>query len=152
MTNEERVSLVAPCGIDCGICEGYLCRNDEELKEYLISRGFPADRLPCDGCRAVKGNCPAKSDTCTTWKCVTDNAVTFCHECGEFPCNKLAAAADKANILPHNMKVYNLCVVKKRGVNAFVSESPGIKARYYKGIMKIGEGPIIPETGTATSS
>jgi hypothetical protein len=47
MKLRERFNLLAPCGIDCGICELYLCRDNPQLLDALISKGMPADKLPC---------------------------------------------------------------------------------------------------------
>ena len=50
----ERMKLVAPCGIDCGICEMYTCKDNPQMLEYFISKGYPKEALPCKGCIAVK--------------------------------------------------------------------------------------------------
>ena len=34
----------------------------------------------------------------------------------EFPCDNLHPYADKATDLPHNIKVFNLCLIKKMGL------------------------------------
>jgi Protein of unknown function (DUF3795) len=141
MMSPERLNLVAPCGIDCGICELYTCRNDARLFSALMLRGIPMDKIPCDGCRSIGGNCPVIKGECETSKCVTEKKVEYCFECSEFPCAKLQPSSKKANVLPHNMKVYNLCTIKRDGVEAFVEKSSEIKKRYYAGIMEIGKGP-----------
>lgn len=58
MIQNERVNLVAPCGIDCGICELYLCKDHKDLYNHLLSKGFPATKIPCKGCRNIEGYCP----------------------------------------------------------------------------------------------
>jgi hypothetical protein len=141
METVERMHMVAPCGIDCGICELYICKDNPQLYDYLLARGIPAGKLPCKGCRDVEGNCPVLGEQCLTYKCIKEHEVDFCYECGNFPCNKLHPAADRADILPHNLKVYNLCKIKHAGLESFISQSPGIKQHYYKGIMSVGEGP-----------
>ncbi len=141
MTSEERRELVAPCGIDCGICELYLCRDDARLEQYLIARGIPAERLPCSGCVPGHGDCPVVAGTCATWTCAQEHGVRFCFECTDFPCEKLSPAADRADVLPHNTKVFDLSVIERRGVDGFIAESAVIKARYFKGTMEIGRGP-----------
>ena len=123
MTSPERLNLVAPCGIDCGICELYTCRNDALLFSALMLRGIPMDKIPCDGCRSIGGNCPVIKGECETSKCVTEKKVEYCFECSEFPCAKLHPSSKKANVLPHNMKVYNLCTINRDGVEAFVQKS-----------------------------
>ena len=145
MSTNARIDLVAPCGIDCGTCELYLCRENEKLLEYLLSKGIPSDKLPCAGCRANQGNCPVIGSQCATYACVAHKEVDFCFQCTEFPCQKLNPSADRAGILPHNMKVFNLCTIQRKGVEGFIELSTEIKGRYYKGTMEIGKGPRIVE-------
>lgn len=141
MTTVDRSRLVAPCGIDCGTCELYLSRDNPALMAYLVSKGIPAQKLPCAGCRDVAGNCPVIAETCATYVCATEKGAGFCYECGEFPCAKLTPAADRAETLPHNLKVFNLCVIQRAGVDQFVRQSAEIKKTYYQGKMKVGQGP-----------
>ena len=141
MELDEKQSLVAPCGIPCGLCELYLAKDDPKLREYFLARGVPANRIPCPGCRASGGDCPVHPGPCATWECVQAKGHTFCHECEGFPCGKLHPAADRAEVLPHNLKVYNLCTIERRGLDRFLEEAAGNKARYYKGKMVIGSGP-----------
>ncbi len=39
MTTVERRNLVAPCGIDCGLCELHMCQGNPQLMAYLVSKG-----------------------------------------------------------------------------------------------------------------
>ena len=143
MQTKERQNLVAPCGIDCGICELHACKDNPQLYNYLISTGIPKDKLPCAGCRSIEGNCPVINSKCETYICSLDKKVNFCYECSDFPCSKLNPAADRADILPHNTKVFNLCTIKRIGVEEFTIESAIIKQKYYKGKMAVGKGPQI---------
>jgi hypothetical protein len=144
MIADERKRLVALCGIDCGICELNMCKDNPELFAYLVSKGIPKEKLPCTGCRNIKGYCPAIGAVqCATYVCATEKGVDFCYDCGDFPCTKLQPSADRADVLPHNTKVFNLCTVKRIGVENFVEISSKIKERYYKGKMAIGKGPQI---------
>lgn len=133
--------MVAPCGIDCGICELYTCGHDHELFNRLVAMEMPREKLPCDGCRSVIGKCPVIGEVCETYKCTLEKKVEFCFDCGEFPCEKLHPAANRSEILPHNMKVFSLCTIKRIGLAAFVEKSAEIKRRYYAGKMAIGKGP-----------
>ena len=130
---KERLTLAAPCGIDCGVCELNMCKGDLKLIDVLVSMGIPGNKIPCGGCRSIQGNCPVIKSTCETYKCVTEKNVKFCFECDEFPCVKLQPSADRANKLPHNMKVFNLCTMKRAGVENFILQSPEIKQRYMSG-------------------
>ena len=140
-TINERLSMVAPCGIDCGICELHICKDDEQLYNHLIQMGISKDKLPCEGCRSIEGHCPTIRNICDTWLCVNENELEFCSACNDFPCNKLQPAADRANILPHNLKIFNLCKINQIGLKAFTEKSMEIKIRYYKGKIQVGSGP-----------
>ncbi len=137
----DRIKLIAPCGLDCGSCELYLSRNNEQLMKHLVSTGIPEEVLPCDGCSSLEGKCPVIHGQCETYRCAVEKEIKYCYECDDFPCTKLAPAADKANILPHNLKVYNLCMMNKIGPDQFIKESQKIKETYFTGKMVIGEGP-----------
>jgi hypothetical protein len=140
-TLTDRLSMVAPCGIDCGICELHTLTVNGALYESLIQRGIPKEKLPCPGCRAIEGNCPVKPAVCDTWKCVKENELEFCSACTDFPCNRLQPCADRTDVLPHNLKVFNLCLINQIGLKAFTEKSSEIKLKYYKGKMVVGNGP-----------
>jgi hypothetical protein len=139
----ERENMVAPCGIDCGICEMHTCKDNPEMMKTFIGRGVPVDKIPCKGCRAIDGNCPVIPSKCDTLICIQNKGLDFCYECNDFPCNMLHPCSDRANILPHNLKVFNLCTIKNKGVDGFIKVSQDIKAKYYKGKMSVGKGPQI---------
>lgn len=141
MFNEAEVKDIAPCGTYCGGCPAYLCKDNPELLEQVVAKGLKREDLPCPGCREHKGKCAFTDGDCATYDCVQQHKVTFCFECADFPCNYLNPCADRANILPHNMKVFNLCYLKNHGAAAFRQQFPQIKARYYLGKMAIGRGP-----------
>jgi hypothetical protein len=86
----------APCGIYCKECPGVKAYN-------------------CKGCREQKGQVK-NFPTCKTYECVTKRGYTFCHECEEFPCEKLQPIVNFEIFLPHNSKVYNLLMIKKHGI------------------------------------
>jgi hypothetical protein len=140
-TLTDRLSMVAPCGIDCGICELHTLTEDDALYQTMVQRGISKEKLPCPGCRAVEGNCLVKTTVCDTWKCVKENELEFCSACTDFPCNRLQPAADRADVLPHNLKVFNLCLINQIGLKAFVEISAEIKLKYYKGKIVVGNGP-----------
>ena len=145
MMKQERERLVAPCGIDCGLCELHTCKDDQKLYSYLLSRGIPREKIPCAGCRNIRGDCPVIGGTCATYSCVTEKKAGFCFDCADFPCFRLNPSADRADILPHNLKVFNLCTIQRKGLGNFIENSLGFKKRYYKGKMQIGNGPQLDE-------
>jgi hypothetical protein len=141
MTTTEEISLVGPCGINCSECECFKAKDDPALMEYMVSKGIK--NLPCLGCRPIEGKCPVIGCTCETYSCATQHNIDFCFECSEFPCDRLNPAADRANVLPHNLKVFNLCCIKQQGLTKFLEKSTDIRKKYYSGKMVIGNGPQI---------
>lgn len=139
----DRTELVAPCGIDCGICELFLADKNPQIKQYLISVGIPESVMPCPGCKASAGHCPIHPGECATYACSKQKKVDSCSECSQFPCEYLTPAAAGADKLPHNLKVYNLSIIKRDGPEAFTRISGDIKKRYFNGKMVIGKGPVI---------
>jgi len=140
----ERERLVAPCGIDCGNCQLHMAAGKPELIESLVARGIPREKVPCAGCRNIEGKCPVIQGDCATYTCVLKHAVEFCFECGEYPCGKLLPAADRAAVLPHNLKLYNLGVIRRDGVERFIAASGEIERTYFRGKMAVGKGPRLP--------
>ncbi len=141
MEKNEALAAVGPCGINCGDCELHKAKDDQGLLEALVSKGIKRERLPCPGCRPVRGKCPVIGGTCRTYECVQQRRFDFCYECPDFPCDKLNPAADRADILPHNLKVFNLCTIQRLGVEGFIAQSAELEKMYFKGKMKIGKGP-----------
>jgi len=152
-TTKENI-LVAPCGLSCGHCLFYLAKDDPAMMEMLVSRGHNREKIPCQGCRPLEGKIafvactketlydyPAVGDTCETYACTVEHGVDFCFECQEFPCVKLQPCADMADVLPQNMKVFNLCCIKHQGLTEWLKKYPEIMPRYFFGKMVIGKGP-----------
>jgi hypothetical protein len=137
----EIFQMTGYCGINCSDCKCSKAKDDEKLLQFFISKGIPAEKLPCPGCRAVEGNCPVIGEKCETYKCALEKNIDFCYECEDFPCDKLNPAADRANVLPHNLKVFNLCYIKNNGLEKFAENSAMIWEKYYEGKMAIGKGP-----------
>jgi len=116
--------MTAPCGLACFNCVVYLANKDHEIRRRVSKQfGIPEEEVGCPGCRAVKGKCPVlPNDRCSVFFCAEEKGVKFCCNCSEFPCDHLHPYADKANSLPHNTKVFNLCLIKKMGVKSWAKE------------------------------
>lgn len=140
----DKKYLTAPCGLDCFNCRTYEGNITDEWKEQVSKYlNIPIEETPCKGCRDEQGNCKfGYNNECATWECVQKKGVTYCCECGEFPCGLLAPTAQGASY-PHNMKVYNLCRMKLIGIDAWIEESGHIRKRYYDGKFIVGQGPIL---------
>jgi hypothetical protein len=71
---------------------------------------------------------------------VKTKGVKFCGDCADFPCSFLAPVADLAAIRPQNLKVYNLCRIKKVGLERWIEEAGQIRKNYFTGKFVMGKG------------
>ncbi len=140
MSEEGRVVdyllKTAPCGLDCFNCVFYLAREDsramEELERYQRVLGVPVEVMFCRGCRP-QGGCiklhlnpmvsnRSEGEPCPAYACSRAKGVDFCFQCDEFPCDHLHPYADRADKVPHNTKVFNLCLIRKMGLERWAEE------------------------------
>jgi hypothetical protein len=130
--------LTAPCGRDCFNCYFYLASQNEKYKTALAKKtGLTPEKVICRGCRDIDGKCQILknygfSGNCKIYACVKSNDVEFCSECSDFPCELLHPLAHGADKFPHNLKVYNLCMIKKMGLENWAkNKSKSSWNRYY---------------------
>ncbi len=142
MGTKEDITLVSPCGGYCGDCPAYKVKDDPSLGDMLKKR-VNWNGVPCQGCRPLKGRCQFVEGTCETYACAERHGVNFCFECPEFPCDKFNPAADKADVLPHNIKVFALTFIQRHGIEAWKKKTAEVKQIYFRGKMAIGRGPRI---------
>ncbi|MCL1906218.1 MAG: DUF3795 domain-containing protein [Clostridiales bacterium] len=134
--------LVAPCGLDCFNCPVFEDNITEDIRKGMSQyQKIPPEDVACKGCKPEQGRCRF-TQNCATWACSQEKGVSFCYECGEFPCGLLAPSAKGASY-PHNMKVYNLCRMKLVGLEAWIEESDNIRRRYYEGNFIVWQGPVL---------
>lgn len=109
MTSKFTPELIAPCGMNCGICKNYLA----------FSRGIPTKRGKinhCSGCKIRAKNCYIKR-SCVK---LSKGKVKYCFECDEMPCKNLQHL-DKRYRENYNMSmVENLKEIKLHGMNNFL--------------------------------
>ncbi len=135
--------IVAPCGIDCFNCEMYKDNITPDFQERISARmGVPKEKITCNGCK--DGSMCLLLDIrglkCKTLECVKTKGVDYCFQCNDFPCEFLMPVADNALKVPHNMKVYNLCTIKRIGLEAFCEKAADIRKTYFGKQFGIGEG------------
>jgi hypothetical protein len=139
MNKSDDITMVAPCGTYCGDCAAHKVKDVPALQGALTKVGW--NGVVCPGCRTLKGGCQFVDGICETYSCATGRGLTFCFECPEFPCGMLNPAADRADVLPHNIKLFALCYIKQHGADKWKEKTPEIKQKYFRGKMKIGKGP-----------
>jgi hypothetical protein len=129
--------MTAPCGLDCFNCPLYLAQENEKLRTVIAERmNIPFEKAVCGGCRNENGTISFLNMTepCTVFRCAENKGVKFCCECADFPCDRLHPYADKASQFPHNTKVFNLCLIKKMGLEVWAREkAKKVKDTYFKG-------------------
>ena len=118
--------MTAPCGLDCFNCHFFLAHEDKEAMSTVktLSEEFniPAELMLCNGCRKHNGRIPIQKQIfgdahrCAAYECSQSKGLDFCGACDQFPCDNLHPYADKASDLPHNIKVFNLCLINKMGL------------------------------------
>jgi len=70
---------------------------------------------------------------CRVYKCIEKTDMQTCAECKEFPCEYLHPYSDQA-MKPQNTNVFNLCRIKRVGLEKWAKEEAGdILDRYYYG-------------------
>jgi Protein of unknown function (DUF3795) len=144
---DSHEKLTAPCGLYCGGCPLYLASKDEKMAEAIAQKfSIPIEAASCIGCRPAQGTpTPCKGTKCATYSCAEAKGHFTCVECDDFPCTKLAPAADKAGVVPHNTKIYNLLLIKRDGLEAWIENVAALQNQYYRGTLVYGVGPVISE-------
>ncbi|HZD59258.1 MAG TPA: DUF3795 domain-containing protein [Anaerolineae bacterium] len=106
---EERERLVAPCGIDCGLCKRYLATIRGVAKEMGLPR--------CIGCRPRNKQCKFIKGSCSLLK---ENKVSFCFECEAFPCARLKTLNRRYETRYNYSLVNNLSEIRRIGLGNWV--------------------------------
>jgi len=135
--------IVAPCGIDCFNCELFEENvTPERQARIAAATKIPREEITCRGCS--EGNLclflKIQGKSCKTLDCVKAKGLDYCFNCDTFPCEYLLPLANGAAQYPHNMKMYNLCLMKRIGVEAWITQASAIRKTYYTKNLVIGEG------------
>lgn len=134
--------MTAPCGLDCFNCHFYLAHKDKEamstVKQLSEEFNISVEIMLCNGCRNHNGQIPLQKqvfgDThrCAAYECSQAKGFRYCCDCDEFPCDNLHPYADKASDLPHNIKVFNLCLIKKMGLEEWAkTKASEVRKTYF---------------------
>jgi len=101
--------LMAPCGMNCGICKAYLA----------YSRAIPKEKgkvIHCQGCLPRNKNCFIKR-SCTK---ISRNEFKFCFECGDMPCENLDRLDRRYRKRYGMSMVENLQELEEKGMKKFL--------------------------------
>ena len=97
--------LIAPCGMNCGICMAYL-----------------REKKKCPGCRVFDKNEPVSIAKCKIKNCkeLDRNNLEFCFKCNKFPCDRMKHLDKRYRTKYHMSMIENLENIKKFGINEFL--------------------------------
>ena len=103
MSEPFDLELIAPCGMNCGICMAYLRKKNR-----------------CLGCRVIDINIPVSRAKCKIKNCeLIKNKIKFCYECNNLPCQRMKSL-DKRYRTKYNMSmIENLEYIKENGIKKF---------------------------------
>lgn len=108
------------------------------VKQLSEKYQIPVETMLCRGCRSHNGQIPlqkhvfGETHRCAAYECIKEKGLDFCGECDAFPCDYLHPYADKAADLPHNTKVFNLCLINKMGLQQWaVSKASEVRKTYF---------------------
>lgn len=133
--------MTSPCGLDCFNCPAYLADEDMALRAQIAERhGLPFESAKCGGCRNSRGTISFLGDAgqCAVFTCTSSKGIAFCCECPDFPCDLLHPYADQASVRQHNTKLFNLCLIKKLGLDRWaVEKALSVKKTYFSGSLRM---------------
>ncbi len=145
--------MTSPCGLDCFNCPAYLAKGDAELRADIARKlNISPAEATCKGCRDARGIISFLGDSkaCAIFDCTSRQGIEYCYECGDFPCDHLHPYADQASVRPHNTKLFNLCLIKKMGIERWAEDKAAkVKETYFKGKLRVhhaDNGEAAPKT------
>jgi hypothetical protein len=107
--------LIAPCGMNCGLCVSYLA-----LKNDLKKKGF--SKKYCPGCLPRGKNCVFMKGQC---ELLGKGLVRFCYECADFPCRRLKSLDKRYRSSYHMSMIENLEAIRDNGMAGFLETESG---------------------------
>ncbi|MFA5067857.1 MAG: DUF3795 domain-containing protein [Candidatus Izemoplasmatales bacterium] len=106
------VNLIAPCGMNCGLCVWY------QFGKYdLNKRGIHKEY--CPGCIPRGENCTHMGDKC---ELLAEGKVRFCFECVDFPCKRLKSLDKRYRTKYHLSMIENLRFIQTEGIESFLAK------------------------------
>lgn len=98
MSKPFKQELIAPCGMNCGICVAYL-----------------RDKRKCLGCRLRDKKCGIRN--CEKFQ---KNKFKYCHECDTFPCARIKRLDKRYRTKYEMSMIENLEYIRENGVGKFI--------------------------------
>ena len=103
--SNRKSSLIAPCGMNCGICRAYLRRGNK-----------------CTGCRGPNDKKPITRIRCKIKTCdvFRNGTSAFCFQCKNFPCGSLEHLDKRYRTKYRMSMIENLENIRNHGIRNFV--------------------------------
>ena len=98
MSKPFKQELIAPCGMNCGICVAYL-----------------RDKRKCPGCRLRDKKCGIRN--CEKFQ---KNKFKYCYECDTFPCARIKRLDKRYRTKYEMSMIENLEYIRENGVSKFI--------------------------------
>jgi hypothetical protein len=102
-----RKELIAPCGMNCGICMAYLREKNK-----------------CPGCRGDDTNKPITRIKCKIRSCkfFLNNKARYCFKCKKVPCDSLKHLDKRYRTKYAMSMIDNLEDIKRLGIRKFIKK------------------------------
>ena len=128
MSPSQDHRLAGICGLYCGNCPAYLAprQNDEAETARLARANHMAPReVGCDGC--LSGRLMPECRECGHGfrACARKHEATWCHECREFPCQRLQDFREihvRNGVSHHHGVISELQAMKSMGCEAWLEK------------------------------
>ena len=102
-----KAEMIAPCGMNCSICKGYL-----------------REKKKCPGCLGINADKPSYRGTCIIRNCevIRTNKSGYCYECDKYPCRRLKQL-DKRYSTKYSMSMLeNLNCIRDKGMEKLLEK------------------------------
>ena len=98
--------LIAPCGMNCGSCLGYMRYKNQ-----------------CPGCRNMDDSKPGYCKQCSIINCdlLSKTESKFCYECPKYPCPRLKRLNKRYSTRYNTSFFDNLTMIKEQGIDSFLA-------------------------------
>ena len=109
MSEPFKPKIIAPCGMNCGICVaffGYTMRGDNR-------------KMKCSGCNPSGKSCAHLKKYCEK---LSKNEIQYCFECDMFPCSYLERLDEKYRKRYDMSTIDNLERIQEYGMTPFLKQ------------------------------
>lgn len=98
--------MIAPCGMNCGSCLGFMRYKDH-----------------CPGCRMVDDSKPEFCKQCIIINCdlLKSTESGFCYDCPKYPCRRLKNLDKRYSTRYSTSFFENLAMIREKGIDSFLN-------------------------------